>query len=94
MKYVCVLAHAHAPTHVENTHKTDLRSHVKVTLITSTVSDMKEIVHYEFIPQGQTINSALCKEDLREDVQQKRLEKWRNGWILHLNTKMTMTKMA
>jgi hypothetical protein len=79
--------------HVENTHKTDtkkgmsVRSHVKVTLITSTFSDMKEIVHYEFIPQGQTINSALCKEDLREDIQQKRLEKWRNGWILHLNNK-------
>jgi hypothetical protein len=45
------------------------------------------IVHSEFVPWSQTVNSAFYKEvlHLREAVQRKRLEKYWNGWMLHHN---------
>jgi hypothetical protein len=54
-----------------------------VVLITS--FDM-DIVHFEFIPQSQTVSQAYYVEilkRLRETVRRKRPEIRRTGWILH-----------
>jgi len=48
------------------------KSHMKTTLIT--FFDIKGIVHFEFIIQGQTVNHAYCVEILkwlREAVHRK-----------------------
>jgi hypothetical protein len=48
--------------------------------------DINGIVHFEFIPQGQTVNEAYYMEvlkRLREAVLRKRLQLWPNDWILH-----------
>jgi transposase len=47
---------------------------------------IKGTVHFEFIPQGQTVNQAYYMEilkRLREAVRRKRSEIWPNDWILH-----------
>jgi hypothetical protein len=51
-----------------------------------TFLDIKSIVHFEFVPQGQTGNRAYCVEILKrlhETVHRKRLELWPNDWIVH-----------
>jgi hypothetical protein len=49
-------------------------------------------IHFEFIPQDQTINQAYYVEILkwlREAVRKKRPERWPKDWILHHdNTKI------
>ena len=49
--------------------------------------DSECILHYEYAPDGQTINKEFYLEFLRhlhESVRRKRPEKWREGdWILH-----------
>jgi len=60
------------------------KSQTKATLIT--FFDIKGIVHFEFIPQGQTVNQVYYVEKLkllREAVRRKWLEFWPNVWILH-----------
>jgi hypothetical protein len=61
------------------------KSQMKTMLMT--FFDSKGIVHYEFIPQGQTVNQAYYVEimkRLREAVcKKKRPELWPNDWILH-----------
>jgi len=60
------------------------QSHVKIVLVC--VFDHKEIVHYEFIAQGQTVNQHCYLEvltRLRECVRRKRLGLWPGKWILH-----------
>jgi hypothetical protein len=47
---------------------------------------IKGIVHFEFIPQVQTVKKAYCVEILKwlwEVVCRKRPELWPNNWILH-----------
>jgi hypothetical protein len=49
--------------------------------------NIRAIVHHEFVPEGQTMNSEFCcivLRRLREDIQQKRPELWCAGnWLLH-----------
>jgi len=52
-----------------------------------TFFDIRGIVHYEFVPTGQTVNQVYyleVLERLREKVRQKRPECFaNNSWILH-----------
>ena len=61
------------------------KSKVKVMLIA--FCDIKGIVHFEFLPQGQTVNQYVYKEILRHlmrSVQDKRRDLWENNaWVLH-----------
>jgi hypothetical protein len=59
-------------------------SQMKTMLVT--FFDTKSIVHFEFIPQGQTVSRAYHVEilkRLREAVHRKSPELWPNVWILH-----------
>ncbi|KAL4120451.1 hypothetical protein QTP88_013142 [Uroleucon formosanum] len=62
-----------------------VRSNVKTMLIV--FFDIEGIIHYEFVPHGQTVNQVFYKDvliRLRERIRKKRPEKWRNGtWFLH-----------
>jgi hypothetical protein len=60
------------------------KSQMKTMLIT--FFDIKGIVRFEFIPQGQTVNQAYYAEIVKrlcEAVHRKRLQLWSNNWILH-----------
>uniref|UniRef100_A0A8C4PW97 Transposase n=1 Tax=Eptatretus burgeri TaxID=7764 RepID=A0A8C4PW97_EPTBU len=61
------------------------KSKVKVILIA--FFDIKGIVHFKFLPQGQTVNQYVCKEILQHlmrSVRDKRRDLWENNaWVLH-----------
>uniref|UniRef100_A0A8C4Q4B9 Mos1 transposase HTH domain-containing protein n=1 Tax=Eptatretus burgeri TaxID=7764 RepID=A0A8C4Q4B9_EPTBU len=61
------------------------KSKVKVMLIA--FFDIKGIVHFEFLPQGETVNQYMYKEILRRlmrSARDKRRDLWENNaWVLH-----------
>jgi len=64
-----------------------VRSHFKVML--TVFFDSEGVVHYEFLPQGRTVNKKYYLEvmqRLREAVRKKRPVAWReNRWMLQHN---------
>ena len=63
------------------------RSNIKVMLVV--FFDWQGVIHYEFVPRGQTVNKefyvAVLKH-LREAVRRKRPQLWTNqSWVLHHN---------
>jgi len=62
-----------------------MKSSVKTMLIA--FFDTEGLVHYEYVPRGQTVNKEFYKtvlQRLRDAVRRHRPEKWRSGnWILH-----------
>jgi histone-lysine N-methyltransferase SETMAR len=57
---------------------------MKITFIT--FFDINGIVHFELIPQVQTVNQAYHVEIVKQEyvaVRRKRPELWPNDWILH-----------
>jgi hypothetical protein len=51
-----------------------------------TFFDIKVVVHFEFIPEVQTVNKAYYMEiveRLHETAHRKRPELWPSDWILH-----------
>ena len=61
------------------------KSKVKVMLIA--FFDIKGIIHFELLPQGQTVNQYVYKEilwPLMRSVRDKRRALWENNaWVLH-----------
>jgi len=51
----------------------------------TTLYNIKGIVHFEFIPQGQIFSEAYYVEIVKwlQVVCQKRPELWSSNWILH-----------
>jgi len=62
-----------------------VQSNVKNMLIC--FFNIKGLIHFDFIPQGQTVNQQFYLEvfkRLRDAVRRKRPELWRSGeWLLH-----------
>ena len=62
-----------------------VRSNVKVLL--TVFFDCRGVVHYEFLPQGRTVNKEYYLQvmhNLREAICQKSQDLWKNkNWLLH-----------
>lgn len=62
-----------------------VRSNVKVLL--TVFFDYNGVMHYEFLPQGRTVNKEYYLEvmrRLREAIRKKRPDLWKNqNWLLH-----------
>ena len=62
-----------------------VKSNIKTML--SCFFGIKGLVHFEFLPQRQTVNQQFYREvlkRLRDAVRRKRPELWRSGqWLLH-----------
>jgi len=59
--------------------------------------DIRGIVHYEFVPNGQTVNQVYYLEVLErllEKVRRKRPELFANSWILHNNNAPAHTALS
>jgi transposase len=61
------------------------QSNLKVMLVV--FFDWQGVIHYEFVPRGQTVNNELyvaVLKHLREAVRRKRPQLWTNqSWVLH-----------
>jgi len=60
------------------------KSQMKTTLII--FFDIKCTVHFEFVPQGQSVSQTCCVEILKRlhgAAHRKRPELWPSDWILH-----------
>jgi len=74
------------------------RSKSRVKTILLTFFDIRGIVHYEFVPNGQTVNQVYyleVLERLREKVRRKRPELFaKNSWILHHDNSPARTALS
>ena len=60
------------------------------------VFDIRSLVHFEFVPSGQTVNQQFCKlvlEHLCDEVRRKR-PRIRRTWILHHDNALTHTALS
>jgi hypothetical protein len=58
-----------------------------------TFFDIRELVHYEFVPTGQTVSHV--RERLRKNVRWKRPEMFaNNSWILHHENAHAQTELS
>jgi hypothetical protein len=68
------------------------RSNMKVMLVV--FFDWQGVIHYEFIPRGQTVNKEFyvaVLQHFREAVRQKRPQLWMNqSWMLHQLTRRSL----
>jgi len=71
---------------------------IKSQNIVADFLDIRGIVHYEFVPTGQTVNQVYCLEVLErlcEKVTQKRPELFaNNSWILHHDNALAHTALS
>ena len=78
--------------------KKDLMQHSQVKVMLITFFDHQEMVHHEFIPQGQTVNQHFYKKVLTHLVNKiclKRRASWAGKtWILHHNNASTHTALS
>jgi len=76
--------------------KGETSQNVKTTLMY--LFDIKGLVHFEFVPQGQTVNQQFYLEvpkRLHDAVRRKRPEMWRSGeWLLHHDSAPAHTALS
>ena len=69
----------------------------KINVILAVFFDYPGVVHYEFLPTGQTVNKEYylsVMHHLREAIHKKRLELWANNyWILHQDNASSHTAL-
>jgi len=67
--------------------KRERQSKSKFKALMTFLSDIRGIVHVDWVPEGQTVNQVYYKEfmtNLRDRMRRKRPEMWKNGsWVLH-----------
>lgn len=59
--------------------------------------DNEGLVHWEFVPNGQTVNSSFYIEvlkRLRDSIRRKRQRKWKNGLVLHHDNAPCLSSFA
>ena len=94
MNHGCMIMTWKQSSSLRNGRRNPLRDRKKRANFTATssqcwlfFSDIRGIVHMEFVPPGQTVNGKFYCEvlrRLRENVRRKRPEMWKNGnWLLH-----------
>jgi len=60
-------------------------------------SDIDGVVHHEFVPPGQTVNShsyVQVLQRLRDAVRRKRRDKWQGEWFLHYDNAPSHTSLV
>ncbi|CAK9816200.1 Mariner Mos1 transposase [Anthophora plagiata] len=71
----------------EERPKKSRQSRSKIKVMLTVFFDYRGVVHYEFLPPGQTVNKEYylsVMRCLREAIRKKRPELWRNNsWFLH-----------
>lgn len=71
----------------ESKPKKERQSRSKIKVMLTVFFDIRGVVHYEFLPDGQTVNKEYylaVMRRLREAIRKKRPDLWKeNSWILH-----------
>ena len=74
------------------------KSKLKVKVMLIVFFNIQDIVHFKFLPQGQTVNQTVFKDILRclvRSVHDKRQILWEaHAWMLHQNNASAHTAMS